>query len=126
MARRKRSSPTLDNARKRLAGLKSIRDKEQLGPRLSIDAYEQRIIAFTAKLSEYNGMLSLLDQLLNELQRDERELQTESARMLAGIGAHFGPDSTEYELAGGTRKSERKRPVRKPKSKKDDNDKEET
>ena len=62
MARRKRSSAVLDNARKRLAGLKSIKDKEQLGPRLSVDAYEQRIIAFAAKLSEYNGMLALLRQ----------------------------------------------------------------
>lgn len=120
MARRKRSSATLDNARKRLAGLKSIQDKDQLGPRLSVETYEQRIIAFAAKLSEYNGMLSLLDQLLNELQRDERELQGETARMLAGVGAHFGPDSSEYEQVGGTRKSERKRPVRKAKPKKDD------
>jgi hypothetical protein len=120
MARRKRSSPILDNAQIRLAGVKSIRDKEQLGPRLSVDAYEQRIIAFAAKLSEYNGMLAGLDQMLNDLQRDERELQSESVRMLAGIGAHFGPDSSEYEQAGGTRKSERKRPVRKPKPKKDD------
>lgn len=120
MARRKRSSPTLDNARKRLAGLKSIRDKDQLGPRLSVETYEQRIIAFEAKLSAYNGMLSSLDRQLNELQQAERELQTESARMLAGTGAHFGPDSNEYEQAGGTRKSERKRPVRKPKPKKED------
>ena len=119
MARRKRSSPILDNARKRLAGLKSIKDKEQLGPRLRVDAFEQRILALQAKLSEYNGMLSLLDQLLNELQQDERELQSETARMLAGVGAHFGPDSSEYEQAGGTRKSERKRPVRKAKPKKD-------
>lgn len=123
MARRKRSSATLDNARQRLAGLKSIRDKEQLGPRLSVEAYEQRIIAFAAKLSEYNGMLALLDQLLNELQRQERELQTETARMLAGVGAHFGPDSSEYEQAGGTRKSERKRPVRKAKPRKEETDK---
>jgi hypothetical protein len=122
MARRKRTSPTLDNARKRLAGLKSIKDKEQLGSRLSVETYEQRIIAFTAKLFEYNRMLSLLDQMLNDLQRDERELQTETARMLAGVGAHFGPDSSEYEQAGGTRKSERKRPVRKAKAKKDDSD----
>jgi len=120
MARRKRSSATLDNARKRLAGLKSIKDKEQLGPRLSVDAYEQRVIAFAGKLSEYNRMLSVIDQMLNDLQREERELQTETARMLAGVGAHFGPDSSEYEQAGGTRTSERKRPVRKPKPKKDD------
>lgn len=120
MARRRRSSSILDNARKRLAGLKSIKDKGQLGPRLSVDAYEQRVIAFAEKLSEYNRMLSVIDQMLNDLQREERELGTETARMLTGVGAHFGSDSSEYEQAGGKRKSERKRPTRKAKPKKDD------
>jgi hypothetical protein len=118
MARRKRTSATLTIARIRLAGIKSIREKPYLGPRLSVDSYEQHILAFAARIAEYNGMLSRLDQLLNDLQADERELRTENARMLAGIGAQFGPDSSEYEQAGGTRQSERKRPVRKPKPKK--------
>jgi hypothetical protein len=30
-------------------------------------------------------------------------------RMLAGVGSKYGKDSTEYEKAGGVRKSERKR-----------------
>jgi len=33
--------------------------------------------------------------------------------MLAATGALYGPDSNEYEAVGGTRKSDRKRPVRK-------------
>jgi hypothetical protein len=36
------------------------------------------------------------------------------ARM--AIKIEFGPDSSEYEMAGGTRASERKKPVRKPKA----------
>jgi hypothetical protein len=34
-------------------------------------------------------------------------------RARSGFRAFFGPDSTQYEQAGGTRKSERKRPTRK-------------
>ncbi len=33
-----------------------------------------------------------------------------SERMLAGVAAKYGRDSTEYEMAGGTKKSERRRP----------------
>jgi hypothetical protein len=37
-------------------------------------------------------------------------LRTTNARMLSASEAHYGPDSSQYELAGGTRQSERKRP----------------
>jgi hypothetical protein len=33
--------------------------------------------------------------------------------MLNGVSVRFGKDSNEYEKAGGIRKSERKKPVRK-------------
>lgn len=39
-----------------------------------------------------------------------RDLNT---RFRGGVRAVYGPDSTQYELAGGTRTSERKRPTRK-------------
>lgn len=33
--------------------------------------------------------------------------------MLSAAKAHYGPDSSQYEQAGGTRQSDRKRPTRK-------------
>lgn len=33
--------------------------------------------------------------------------------MLAGVASKYGKDSNEYEMAGGTRKSEIKRPAKK-------------
>lgn len=39
-----------------------------------------------------------------------------SERMLAGVAARYGKDSSQYEQAGGVRKSERKRPTRKTKT----------
>lgn len=38
-----------------------------------------------------------------------------NTRALSAIRGIFGPDSTEYDQAGGTRTSERKKPVRKEK-----------
>jgi hypothetical protein len=36
--------------------------------------------------------------------------------MLAAVEAHYGPDSNEYEAAGGTRTSDRKRTTAKKKT----------
>lgn len=48
-------------------------------------------------------------------QRDELadELKSICVRLRAGIKGYFGADSSEYEQVGGTRSSERKKPVRK-------------
>ena len=37
-------------------------------------------------------------------------------RILAAVKAQFGPDSSEFELVGGVRRSDRKKPVRKAKT----------
>lgn len=41
----------------------------------------------------------------------------EATNLRAAIGALFGKDSEQYQAVGGTRQSERKSPVRKPKAK---------
>jgi hypothetical protein len=43
-------------------------------------------------------------------------LDAYTANMRTAGGLKYGRNSTEYELAGGTRKSERKAPVRKAKT----------
>jgi hypothetical protein len=53
--------------------------------------------------------------LYNELLADERSLGEMSEHMLSGVKVKFGRDSAEYEMAGGVRRSERKRPQRKVK-----------
>ncbi|PYS84247.1 MAG: hypothetical protein DMF67_05675 [Acidobacteria bacterium] len=113
MARLKRSSTILETARQRLAGLKSITPKPDFGPALDIDQYEQDINALSASLDKYNQTVSLLDQMQNALEADEAKLNDKNKRMLAATGAQYGPDSSQYEQAGGTRTSERKRPTKK-------------
>lgn len=113
MARRKRTSPVLETARQRLAGLKSITPAPDFGTNLKLDAYEQDINELSDKLDEYNEKLSALDQLLNELEAQEEELNAKNRRMLAATAAQYGTNSTEYEQAGGTRDDERKKPTKK-------------
>lgn len=113
MARLKRSSNVLETARIRLSGLKSINPKPNFGPTLDIDKYEQEVDAFSTQLDEYNQMVSQLDRMQNELDAAEANIKDKNKRMLAATGAQYGPDSNEYEQVGGTRASDRKRPVRK-------------
>jgi uncharacterized protein YukE len=113
MARLKRSSNILETARQRLAGLKSITPAPDFGGGLTIAAYEQDINSFSASLNNYNEKVAALDDLQNQLQAAEDALRDKNKRMLSAVEAQFGPDSSQYEQAGGTRQSERKRPARK-------------
>jgi hypothetical protein len=117
MARAKRKSTALETARLRLAGLKAITPAPDFGTGLQLDDYEQEIDALGAKLDNYNQMLSTLDDLQNELDAAEAQLRGKNARMLSAAEAQFGPDSSKYEQAGGTRTSERKRTTKKAPSK---------
>ncbi len=58
-----------------------------------------------------------LTKLLNDSDVKAADIMSAITRARSGFRASFGPDSTQYEQAGGTRSSERKRPgARKPKT----------
>ncbi|MBI5388238.1 MAG: hypothetical protein HZA90_26535 [Verrucomicrobia bacterium] len=73
------------------------------------NALEQLDQDIAAKEIEMTGLVNTRKTL-----RDEVSGLTTRAR--SGIRGFFGPDSTQYEQAGGTRTSERKKPVRKAKT----------
>ena len=64
-------------------------------------------------LVNYNKLLSDADEAYNDFQTLEKTLADTSDRMLTGVATHYGKNSNEYEKAGGTRKSERRRAKRK-------------
>jgi hypothetical protein len=53
-----------------------------------------------------------LQGLINQRDDTVKALQTAITRARSGFRAFFGPDSTQYDQAGGKRLSERKSPVR--------------
>src|SRR5437899_5091034 len=57
-----------------------------------------------------------LTRLLNDRDDSALVLNGYNTRALSAFRGIFGPDSSEYEQAGGTRSSERKKPVRKNKT----------
>jgi hypothetical protein len=116
MARQKRNSPFLQAARERLAGLKKFRTPPDFGPALSVEAFEAEINGYATDEESYNQDLAALDDKANRLDARESALKDLHVRMLAAVKAQFGPDSSEVELIGGVRRSDRKKPVRKKKS----------
>lgn len=103
-------------ARQRLAGLKSISPPPEFGNNLKVSDDEADINTLSAKVDSHNGLLSQVDESQNELEALEQGVSDKSVRMLAASKAEYGPDSSQYEQVGGTRRSDRKRPSpKKPK-----------
>lgn len=116
MARTKRKSAVIQKAKKRLAGIKAISESMDLGNGMSVADYEAKIQETENKLEVYNERLSQADTDLNEFDKSEAFLNELNSRILEAVAAVYGHDSNEFEKAGGKRKSDRKRPVRKPKT----------
>ncbi|NEQ87840.1 MAG: hypothetical protein F6K26_50060 [Moorea sp. SIO2I5] len=112
MARLKRSSRKLMNAERRLASLKSINARLDLGNGMTIEQLEASIQSVREKLETYNTILSTLDGAYNNLLEAEEILGGLSEKMLMAVAVKYGKNSFEYEMAGGVRRSERKRRIR--------------
>ncbi|XHX79222.1 MAG: hypothetical protein RBJ76_04625 [Stenomitos frigidus ULC029] len=112
MARRKRSSKVLEKADRRIASLRSISLDLNLGNGLTVDTYTNLITDTRDKLAAYNTVLSTVDKAYNDLLLSEQKLGDYSELLLLGVATKFGKSSDEYEMAGGVKKSERKRSAR--------------
>lgn len=112
---RKVSSKFLDKANHRLTGLKSIDPSLDLGNGLTIVTYEAVLVNAKSALDNLNTGIATLDDLKTTFSAREKEIRDWNERMLDAVSAKFTKDSNEYEQAGGVRKSQRKRPVRKNK-----------
>jgi hypothetical protein len=113
MARIKRKSAVLEAARKRLAGLKAINPKPNFGTNLTEEIYTAKIGSVGARLDGYNQKLAEIDEDQNQLENEESELNEMNRRFLSAGEAQYGPGSNEYEMLGGTRTSDRKKPGKK-------------
>jgi uncharacterized protein YciW len=116
MARRKRKSKVLEEVFKRLAGLQAISPTLDLGNGLTVPLFAADVAKLETLMNAYNTLLAQSDEGQNKASAHEKYMRDLSERMLEGIGSKFGHDSNEYEKAGGKRKVDRKRPIRKKKA----------
>ena len=108
---KKTTSKLILNAATRAAALESIDPVLDLGASNKLVDFKVLIDDARAKQDAYNTLLSQADEARNLMKEAERKAGDCSERMLIAVAAQYGLDSNEYEKAGGTRKSERKRPA---------------
>lgn len=99
-----------------MASIQSIGTNLVLGTEITAAGYKQTIDRLRQNLNAYNELLSLADQAANAVKTAELDTRDYSERILLGVAMKYGKNSDEYEMAGGVRKSERKRPVRRVQS----------
>ena len=112
MARKKLSRVVaLERARTRLAAIKSIDMTLDLGSGFTTRNYETEINALNADLEAYNTALSTVDNLYNNCITKIDAIKDWNERILAGVATKYGKNSSQYEMAGGVKKSDRKKPT---------------
>ncbi len=102
MARQKRTSKVLNLAERRAAAMASISQELDLGNGMTLNAYRQRLSTLRDRQTDYNRLLSNVDQTYNHLLDAERELAEWSDLMLKAVAVVYGRSSSEYEMAGGS------------------------
>ncbi len=105
----------LDKGRTRLASIKSIDAALDLGNGITAVGYGSQIDLLSTKLNIYNTALSTIDDLYNECIAQIDVVKDWNERVLAGVASKYGKNSSQYEMAGGVKKNERKKPTKKPK-----------
>ncbi|MBC1223184.1 hypothetical protein GNF10_22840 [Nostoc sp. UCD121] len=109
MAQRKRNSFALTKAERRIEGMQMINPELNFDNELSIASYNTKILETREKLAAYNQARAIVDKTQNALLEAERELNSYSEQMLLSVASRYGKNSDEYGMAGGTRKSDRKK-----------------
>lgn len=82
---------------------------------LTLEQYGKQNTRLDKLLKDIKAKEDALTPLRNERDDLVKKLNANTTQARKGIAGYFGEDSSEYELAGGTRTSERKKPVRKAK-----------
>ena len=100
----------------RLAAVKSIDTALDLGNNINVANYETQVNLLSTKLSTYNTALSTIDDLYNDCIAQIAVIKDWNERILTGVATKYGKNSSQYEMAGGKKKSERKKNTPKPKS----------
>ena len=105
----------LEKGNTRLAAVKSIDANLDLGSNITLQNYEAELQSLTQKLNTYNTALSTIDDLYNDCIAQIQVVKDWNERVLTGVATKYGKKSSQYEMAGGKRKVERKRAT-KPKA----------
>ncbi|MEH1932208.1 MAG: hypothetical protein V7L14_00410 [Nostoc sp.] len=112
MSRQKRTSRVLEKAELRSAGLKAIDSNMDFGDNCGLKNLTQSIEQLRTMLDAYNIAIAMIDSSKTKIDEMEKTLSNLTDKIVRGVAFKYGKNSSEYELAGGIRDSERVRKSR--------------
>lgn len=111
MARqRKNASPEMNETEQKVSGMKSISSTLDLGNDVTVATGEALLATSRTAIDQYNSLLAQADEKLNEIIANNKKHRAFNKKVLPAVGLKYGTDSNEYEMVGGVRDSERKKP----------------
>jgi uncharacterized protein YukE len=113
MPYKKKISKTIEKAKIRISGMKSLEPTLDMGNGLSVEAYLAAIQETEQKIETYNTAISAIGQLSSAAEKAEKDLAALSERMLSTVAGRYGRTSDEYAMAGGTKRTSRRRAPKK-------------
>ncbi|MEH1833249.1 MAG: hypothetical protein V7L29_14530 [Nostoc sp.] len=112
MPRQKRTSRVLEKAEFRSAGLKAIDSSMDFGDNCDLQNLTQSIEQLRTMIDAYNAALAMIDSSKIKIDKMEKSLSNLSDKLVRGVAFKYGRNSSEYEIAGGVRESDRVRKSR--------------
>ncbi|WP_375504747.1 hypothetical protein [uncultured Nostoc sp.] len=112
MSRPKRTSRILEKAELRSTGLKAIDSNMDFGDNCDLQNLTKSIEQLRTMLDAYNIALAMIDSSKTKIDEMEKTLSNLTDKMVRGVAFKYGKNSSEYEMAGGIRDSERIRKSR--------------
>jgi hypothetical protein len=109
MPYQERTSKAIKQARLRISGMQALDLPLDMGNGLSIPAYAATIQDTEQKIKAYNTAVAAISQLSSAAEQAEKDLSDLSERMLSIVAGRYGRKSDEYETAGGTKRTNRRR-----------------
>ena len=102
----------LDQAEDVLTGWKQIDPELKVGM-LTPEAFAEALISTKELQSQINGLEKRMTTIRKQRDDQLKALWDSVKRARSSVKGMYGDDSSQYKLVGGTRMSDRKRPVRK-------------
>jgi hypothetical protein len=100
-------SNALEEAQKVLSAWQQFENRDPFGE-ITLQGFSAEIDQVTVTLNEIVSLETQLTYLRNRRDTEIIAVWEKTKRVRSGIKGYYGDDSSQYEMAGGTRRSERK------------------
>lgn len=111
--RRKNATEEMRELAQKIAGMKTIDANYDAGNGVTLRAAEELLARGETSMGNCNQAVAAADDADNTFKAVNKEIRAFNKKVLPATGLKYGTDSSQYELVGGVRESERKRPARK-------------